>query len=126
MPQTTGVAGCMSVRENQSDQVVNLLTLHKSIYILLCMWTIFEKKSLLKSLKVIPKHIKKEYEIWKRIIELQGIRGLKEIKGYHDEALKGEWRGFRSSRLSLQWRVIYKENREGLEVFVIDINAHKY
>ncbi len=90
------------------------------------MWTIFEKKSLLKSLKVIPKHIKKEYEIWKRIIELQGVHGLKEIKGYHDEALKGEWRGFRSSRLSLQWRVIYKEDKDGLEVFVIDINAHKY
>jgi len=90
------------------------------------MWIIYEKKSLIKSLKTIPLRIKKEYEIWKRIIELQGTQGLREIKGYHDEALKGEWRGFRSSRLSLQWRVIYKAEKEELEVYVIDLNAHKY
>lgn len=90
------------------------------------MWTIYEKKTLLKSLKTIPIRIKKEYEIWKRIIELQGVQGLREIKGYHDEALKGEWRGFRSSRLSLQWRVIYKAEKDVLEVYVVDINAHKY
>jgi addiction module RelE/StbE family toxin len=90
------------------------------------MWTIYEKKSLIKSLKVIPLRIKKEYEIWKRIVELQGVQGLREIKGYHDEALKGEWKGFRSSRLSLQWRVIYKAEKEELEIYVIDVSAHKY
>jgi len=90
------------------------------------MWTIYEKKSLVKSLKTIPLHIKKQYEIWKRIIELQGTQGLRAIKGYHDEALQGRWKGFRSSRLSLQWRVIYKAEKEELEVYVIDINAHKY
>lgn len=90
------------------------------------MWTIYEKKSFLKFLKLIPKHIKKEYELWKRIVELQGIQGVRMIKGYHDEALKGEWKGFRSSRLSIQWRIIYKAETEQLEVYVIDINAHKY
>lgn len=90
------------------------------------MWTIYEKKSLIKLLKTIPLNIKKEYEICKRIIELQGIQGLREIKGYHDEPLKGEWKGFRSSRLSLKWRVIYKAEKEQLEVYVIDVNAHKY
>lgn len=90
------------------------------------MWTIYEKKSLLKVLSSIPVRIKKEYEIWKRIVELQGIQGLRMIKGYHDEALKGAWKGFRSSRLSLQWRVFYKVESEELEVYVIDINAHKY
>lgn len=90
------------------------------------MWVIYEKKTLLKSLKTIPIRIRKEYEILKRIIELQGVQGLREVKGYHDEALKGEWRGFRSSRLSLQWRVIYKAEKEVLEVYVVDINAHQY
>ncbi len=90
------------------------------------MWTIYEKKALLKSIKTIPIRIRKEYEIWKRIIELQGTPGLREIKGYHDEALKGNWRGFRSSRLSLQWCVIYKAEKESLAVYVIDINAHQY
>lgn len=90
------------------------------------MWTIYEKKTLIKSLKTTPLHIRKEYEIWKRIIEFQGVQGLREIKGYHDEALKGEWKGFRSSRLSLHWRVIYKVETKELEVYVIDVNAHKY
>ena len=90
------------------------------------MWLIFENKSLLKSFKKIPTHIKKEYEVWKRVIEMQGVQGLKNVKGYHDESLKGAWHGFRSSRLSLQWRVIYKAEKNKLEVFVIDINAHKY
>ncbi|OGT44331.1 MAG: addiction module toxin [Gammaproteobacteria bacterium RIFCSPHIGHO2_12_FULL_37_34] len=90
------------------------------------MWTIYEKKSLLKSIRAVPLRIRKEYEIWKRIVELEGVQGLRLIKGYHDEALKGEWKGFRSSRLSLQWRVIYKAEKEQLEVYVIDVNAHKY
>jgi addiction module RelE/StbE family toxin len=90
------------------------------------MWIIFEKKSLIKTFKKVPLHIKKQYELWKRIVELQGIQGLRDIKGYHDEYLKGEWKGFRSSRLSLQWRVIYKAEMEELEVYVIDITPHKY
>jgi addiction module RelE/StbE family toxin len=90
------------------------------------MWLIYEKKSLLKSIKTLPLRIKKEYELWKRIAELQGIEGLRMIKGYHDEALQGQWKGFRSSRLSLQWRVIYKIEKEQLEIYVIDINSHKY
>ncbi|HEU5280907.1 MAG TPA: type II toxin-antitoxin system mRNA interferase toxin, RelE/StbE family [Gammaproteobacteria bacterium] len=89
------------------------------------MLAIYEKKSLLKSLKAIPLNIRKQYEIWKRIIELEGVQGLKNIKGYHDEALKGGWKGFRSSRLSLQWRVIYKIEKEELEVYIIDINTHQ-
>lgn len=76
--------------------------------------------------KTISLHIRKEYEIWKRIVELQGMQGLRKIKGYHDEPLKGEWKGFRSSRLSLKWRVIYKAEKDQLEIYVIDINAHKY
>lgn len=90
------------------------------------MWTVYEKKSLLKSIKIAPMHIKKEYEVWKRIVEFQGVAGLRMIKGYHDESLRGEWKGFRSSRLSLKWRVIYKTEPDLFEVFVMDVNAHKY
>ena len=30
------------------------------------------------------------------------------IKGLNDEALSGRWEGHRSSRLGLQWRIIYR------------------
>lgn len=90
------------------------------------MWIIYEKKSLLKVLRKIPVDILKHYELWKRIVELEGVQGLKLIKGYHDEALRGEWEGYRSSRLSRQWRVIYKAEKKQLEVYVIDVNPHDY
>ncbi|MBI4971523.1 MAG: type II toxin-antitoxin system mRNA interferase toxin, RelE/StbE family [Candidatus Omnitrophica bacterium] len=48
------------------------------------------------------------------------------IKGFHDEALKGNWSGFRSSRLSLHYRVIYRILGEQLFVQVMDVNAHDY
>jgi addiction module RelE/StbE family toxin len=90
------------------------------------MWQIYEKKSLLKSFAKIPRIILQHYEVWKRIVEQEGLDGLKLIKGFHDEALKGEWAGYRSSRLTLQWRVIYKVEKDSFEVYVIDINPHDY
>lgn len=90
------------------------------------MWEIYEKKSIGKAYTKLPKEVRRYYEIWKRIVELEGPQGLRLIKGFHDEALKREWKGYRSSRLSRKWRVIYKTASEYLEVFVIEINGHKY
>jgi len=39
---------------------------------------------------------------------ISGPAGLRMIKGFHDEALRGEWQGYRSSRLGLKYRVIYR------------------
>lgn len=90
------------------------------------MWNIFEKKSLRKTMQKMPLQVLKHYELWKRIVELEGHQGLRMIKGYHDEALKGEIGGLRSSRLTLQWRVVYRMEKEVCEVYVIDINPHDY
>jgi addiction module RelE/StbE family toxin len=90
------------------------------------MWDIYEKRSLQKDLKHIPQEVLIRYEAWKRIVELEGPSGLRLIKGFRDESLKGEWAGFRSSRLNLQWRVIYKVEKEVLEIYVIEITPHKY
>ncbi|OGT66915.1 MAG: addiction module toxin [Gammaproteobacteria bacterium RIFCSPHIGHO2_12_FULL_45_9] len=90
------------------------------------MWMIYEKKSLVKRIRKIPIEILKHYEIWKRIVEQEGPKGLRLIKGFHDEALRGVWSGYRFSRLSKQWRVIYQVVGKVLEVYVIDINSHDY
>ena len=90
------------------------------------MWKIFEKKTLAKTIKKTPLYILKHYELWKSIVELSGPQGLRLIKGYHDESLKGEWAGYRSSRLTKGWRVIYKIENEQCEVYVIDVNHHDY
>jgi len=46
--------------------------------------------------------------------------------GFHDEKLKGEFEGQRSSRLNIQYRVIYSIEKEIFSVYVIDITPHKY
>ncbi len=90
------------------------------------MYIVYEKKIVEKFLKKAPKEVLVRYETWKRIIELSGPQGLKLIKGFHDEALKGTWKGCRSSRLGIQWRVIYKIEKGLLEVYVFEVNPHEY
>ncbi|MEX1033111.1 MAG: type II toxin-antitoxin system mRNA interferase toxin, RelE/StbE family, partial [Cellvibrionaceae bacterium] len=63
---------------------------------------------------------------WKDIARLSGPNGLKVIRGFNDEALKGEWKGFRSSRLNQQYRVIYEVKRENILVKVVEITPHDY
>jgi hypothetical protein len=43
-----------------------------------------------------------KYELWKDIIFRHGPEKLKEFKGFYDEKLKGNRKGRRASRLSLQ------------------------
>ncbi|MBN1115486.1 MAG: type II toxin-antitoxin system mRNA interferase toxin, RelE/StbE family [Oligoflexia bacterium] len=90
------------------------------------MWAVYEKKSVIRQLKSTPRDVLARYEAWKRIVELEGPQGLSFIKGFRDEFLKGKLFGFRSSRLGRKWRVIYKVNKEFLEVFVVEINPHEY
>lgn len=90
------------------------------------MWDVFEKKSVAKALKKAPTEVLQRYEAWKRIVEISGPAGLKLIRGFRDESLKGEWKGYRSSRLGIQWRVIYKIENEILEIHVFEITPHQY
>jgi toxin HigB-1 len=90
------------------------------------MWRIEEHRRLDKQLAHAPKEILKRYEKWKDIVTLSGPQGLRLITGLHDEALEGKWLGYRSSRLSLQWRLIYRVMTETLTFQVTTITAHDY
>ena len=90
------------------------------------MWIIYEHKKVLKSLKTAPVEILKKYEKWKDIVAISGPQGLKKIKGLHDEALSGEWKGYRSSRLNIQYRVIYRVEGEKVLVQVENVTPHDY
>ncbi len=57
---------------------------------------------------------------------VEGPMGLRRVTGFRDEALKGAWKGCRSSRLSQQYRVIYQVKIEIVSILVIDVNAHDY
>ena len=90
------------------------------------MWEILEHRRAVRRLDRLPIEILKRYEKWKDIVRISGPEGLRLIKGFNDEALRGEWRGHRSSRLGRQFRVIYKVVANEILVLVIDITAHDY
>ena len=90
------------------------------------MWEIFEHKNAVKHIDSLPIEILKRYEKWKDIVSISGPEGLKNIKGFNDEALRGEWKGYRSSRLNIQYRVIYKVEGKQFFVYVIDVTAHDF
>ena len=79
-----------------------------------------------KQLESLPMDVLKRYEKWKDVIYLSGPEGVKQIKGFRDEALRGEWKGYRSSRLNIQYRVIYKIEKNLILVQVVKVTAHDY
>ncbi len=79
-----------------------------------------------KQLDSVPREILKRYEKWKDIAMISGPPGLRLIKGFHDEALLGQWRGYRSSRLGLQYRVIYRVAPKESLFQVVHFTPHDY
>ena len=90
------------------------------------MWRIEEHRRLNRQIKSVPIEVLKRYEKWKDIASISGPQGLRLIKGFHDESLIGKWKGFRSSRLGNQWRVIYQTIPEEMLFQIESITAHEY
>jgi mRNA-degrading endonuclease YafQ of YafQ-DinJ toxin-antitoxin module len=90
------------------------------------MWQILEHRRIDKQCTTMPQEILKRYEKWKDIAGLSGPLGLRQITGFHDEALSGAWKGHRSSRLGAQFRVIYRALPDELMFQVMSITAHDY
>ena len=90
------------------------------------MWDVYEHKKVAKQLELLPNETLKRYEKWKDIVSISGPEGLRQIRGFGDEALRGEWKGYRSSRLNIQYRVIYRIEKDLVLVRVVDMTAHDY
>jgi len=90
------------------------------------MWQVLEHRRVVRRLAKTPVDVLKRYEKWKDIVTISGPQGLRLIKGFRDEALRGDWKGHRSSRLDDQYRVIYMVEEQEVVVKVIDLTAHDY
>ncbi len=90
------------------------------------MWAIYEHKRVSKNLSSAPLEVLKRYEKWKDIVTISGPSGLRRIKGFRDESLSGKWKGYRSSRLSIQYRVIYRVEKAKVLVQVEAVTPHDY
>lgn len=90
------------------------------------MWHIREHCNIAKICRKLPLDVIKKYELWKDIVFRHGPEKLREFPGFHDEKLKGVRKGQRSSRLNIQYRVIYTVKRDVITVFVLEITPHDY
>ena len=90
------------------------------------MWELYEHRRVVRRVPRTPVEVLKRYEKWKDIVRLSGPMGLRLIKGFHDEALRGQWKGHRSSRLGMQYRVIYRVVANEVQVWVLDLTLHDY
>jgi toxin HigB-1 len=90
------------------------------------MWEIYEHRRLTRVIAKVPESVLKRYEKWKDVARISGPQGLRAITGFHDEALKGERKGQRSSRLNEQYRVIYEISAKEVLVYVLELTAHDY
>jgi mRNA-degrading endonuclease RelE of RelBE toxin-antitoxin system len=90
------------------------------------MWVIKEHAGIRKACPKAPLAVVKKYELWKSLVFRHGPAKLREFPGFQDEKLKGDRAGQRSSRLSLQYRVIYEVDRKIVTVYVLEITPHDY
>lgn len=90
------------------------------------MWLIREHRDIPKICRKLPAVVLKKYELWKNLVFRHGPGILGQFPGFHDEKLRGEREGQRSSRLSLQYRVIYTVEHEVVTVYVLEITPHDY
>ena len=90
------------------------------------MWQVLEHKRLPRKFGSLPIEILKRYEKWKDIVRISGPSGLRAIRGFNDEALKGQWKGYRSSRLGQKYRVLYRIEAQNVLVKVVDLTPHDH
>lgn len=90
------------------------------------MWRVEEHRRVEKQLDAVPLDVLKRYEKWLDITSVSGPSGLRLIKGFNDEALSGKWKGHRSSRLGIQYRVIYRVVAADQLFQVVAVTAHDY
>ena len=86
------------------------------------MWTILEQREAAKAIDKLPRLVAEKYALWCAIVRQSGPHGLRAIKSFHDEKLAD----LRSSRLNLQWRVLYRVRADVVTVTVERITPHDY
>ncbi len=80
----------------------------------------------MKQLHSLPKEVLERYEKWKDIAMISGPRGLRFINEFRDDGLRGAWKGCRSSRLGLKYRVMYEIVESEVLAKVVSLTALDY
>ena len=81
-----------------------------------------------KDLRSCPGFIVRKFMAWVGAVQLDGLERARRLPGYHDEPLRGEWKGYRSIRLNRSYRAMYSIQDDGFLEFVLveAVNKHEY
>jgi toxin HigB-1 len=81
-----------------------------------------------KDLKACPQQVVRKFVAWVSSVQLVGLETVRKQPGWHDEALRGRWSGYRSIRLNIAYRAIYRiTSDDTLELALVEtVNKHKY
>ena len=90
------------------------------------MWSVFETKAVTKEVAKLPKQVRQKYAVWVEVVRNGGSSNLRNFPGFKDEALRGDLRECRSSRLNIQYRGVYSEDRKSKEIVVVKVTPHEY
>lgn len=83
--------------------------------------------SALSALALYPRPIIDKLQSWIEAIEIEGLREVRKLSGFHDEPLKGKRKGQRSIRLNRSYRAIYTIQKDKIEfVLIEEVNKHDY
>ena len=84
-------------------------------------------KKALKQLSVMPPMIGRKLAFWIDEVSHKGLKSIREVPGFNDEALKGVRKGQRSIRLNKAYRAIYVITKgKPTIVEIIEVSKHKY
>lgn len=87
---------------------------------------VVNEDKVIKTLCRLPIEIRNAYSIWRGIVLEDGLKGLRDVKGFHFEKLKGVRSGQYSCRLNRGYRVIFERQGDSFIVIVLEVTKHGY
>ena len=81
-----------------------------------------------KDLRKCPSQVVQKLMLWIGSVQAVGLEETRKSKGFHDEPLKGDWKGSRSIRLNRAYRAIYNVKEDDSVEFALveNVTKHKY
>lgn len=109
------------------SRIVNILLDTVNRYVSVTKMKLYvDDKKVLKTLNKLEKPVRAAYSAWKNILSNEGMEGLRNIKGFHFEKLKGNRKGQHSCRLNRGYRVIFIKTDISVIIEVLEVNKHEY
>lgn len=92
------------------------------------MWKVYWSKAVNKDLDCLPEFIQQKFRAWVVAVERDGMPAVRQLKGFHDEPLRGSRVGQRSSAFEQILSGYYVETKDGqIHIAqVLEVNKHDY